>query len=77
MYDLHGLLDYLVVECAAGGSAFYKRVRVPYKNILKPNPEYANAELVVEIKTYWDATPEESKNEQRSFKITNSTKTRH
>lgn len=77
MYDLHALLDYLVVECAVGGTAFHKRVRVPYTNILKPNPDYANSELVVEIRTYWDAATKESKNEPTDFKFSNSYKTRH
>ncbi len=56
-YDLHSLLDYLLVECAHNNQSAGKRLNVPYKNVFPHNvpPELANAVLCVEIKVYWDA----------------------
>lgn len=62
-YDLHALLDYLVVECACSNRSMGKRIRIPYKNVIEPDPQYANAELVVEIKVWWDAKNERTEAE--------------
>jgi hypothetical protein len=60
-YDLHSLLDYLLVTCAHDNKSVGKRIRVPYKNVFPTNvpPELANAELCVEIKVFWDAKLQE------------------
>lgn len=54
-YDIHGFLDYMLVETVVEKRRCSKRFTLPYKAVIEPDPRYINAELVVEIYTYWNA----------------------
>ncbi len=55
MHNVHSLLDYLVVETVVSNRPMGKRMRIPYRNVLPDDKlSYPDAELVVEIFTYWD-----------------------
>jgi len=78
-YDLHALLDYIIVEAAVRNESLGKRIRIPYKNVIKPDPQYANCELVVEITAHWNGSMAEEKDatHANSIKLTGPNKGRH
>lgn len=55
-YDLHGALDFLLVECAVSNRSMAKRFCVPYKNVLAEgqDPAFASSELEVVISVQWN-----------------------
>ncbi len=59
------MLDYMLVECAVSNRSMGKLFRVPYKNVLAEgqDPEFANAELYIEILVKWDAKHPPQKHE--------------
>lgn len=56
-YDIHSLLDYIIVECAVGNKSMGKRISVPYKNVLAEgqDPKYADSVLEISIQCIWNA----------------------
>lgn len=56
-YDIHSILDYMLVECAVSNVSMGKRLSIPYKNVLceGQDPKYAESHLEVEIKVIWNA----------------------
>lgn len=54
-YDIHGLLDFILVETVVEKKACGRILTLPYKAVIEPDPEYIDAVLVVEISAYWDA----------------------
>lgn len=75
-HEVHALLDYMLVETVVENRSIAKRLSLPYNMVVKPDPKYANAVLVVEITTYWDA--KRSKDERENGPENSSkTSTRH
>lgn len=75
-HEIHALLDYMLVETVVENRSIAKRLSLPYNVIVKPDPEYEGAVLVVEISTYWDA--KRSKDERKKGPEESSkTSTRH
>ncbi len=60
MQDVHSLLDYVVVAAVVDGEPMGKRLRIPCKSVLPAEQaKYPDAELVIEIFTYWDGVKSE------------------
>lgn len=75
-HEVHALLDYMLVETVVENRSIAKRLSLPYKVIVKPDPEYEGAILVVEITTYWDAKRSKDEREQNPEE-SSKTSTRH
>lgn len=78
-HEVHALLDYMLVETVVENKPQSKRLSLPYSMVIKPDPEYENAVLVVEITTYWDAkrSKSERKNGPEKPEDSSKTSTRH
>lgn len=77
MYDLHALLDYLIVEAAVSGNSIAKKARVPYDKVLPYNPDYDGLEFYVEISIYWDGENHGRSNSKKANTPTVTSKKRH
>jgi len=75
-HEVHALLDYMLVSTVVENKQEFKRLSLPYNVIVKPDPKFADAVLVVEICTYWDVKRSERERENGP-EITSKTKTRH
>lgn len=63
VHDVHGLLDFMLVEACVEAKSVARDFIIPYKNILPAKEKYKDAELVVEISVYWDANRSEDDDE--------------
>lgn len=54
-HDVHGFLDFMLVETVHEGKSLSRWISIPYNKIAKEDPDYAGAVVIVEISTYWDA----------------------
>lgn len=75
-YDVHGLLDYMLVEAVVENRDCQRRFTIPYRAVLPNKPEYLDAKLIVEINVYWDAHRSEHERETKPVRA-NTIKTRH
>lgn len=62
-YDIHSLLDFMIVDCACLNKSSAQRFTIPYKNVLQvgQDDKYLNSQLIVEIHVKWDAKIENQK----------------
>lgn len=82
VYDVHALLDYLLVECAVSNVSMAKKFSIPYKNVFVGEPdvaltEFEGAKLIVEIAVKWDATNVGEAKDERTVTIKPSIKSSH
>lgn len=75
-YDIHALLDYLLVETVVEKKQCGRRLTLPYAAIIEPDEEFKDAVLIVEIYTYWDAKGSKDDNADEPARA-NKTTARH
>jgi len=76
-YDIHSLLDYMLVETVVEKKQCGKRMSLPYSAIIEADPKYKDAVLVIEIYTYWDANRSDDERTDEQPARANKTSTRH
>lgn len=76
-HNIHSVLDFMLAETVLGKQHCSKRFSLPYNLVMqKPDPDYADALLVIEIYTYWDVKRSENERDDEP-RGANPIKTRH
>jgi hypothetical protein len=75
-YDVHALLDFLLVETVVERKQTGRRLSLPHSAVIESDEEYPDAQLVIEIYTYWDAKGSKDDRTEEPARA-NKTSTRH